>query len=111
MRPISVPVNPTAATLTAVYTVPTGYYARMCVMYIHNTTGSNKHITVQWTDASASTTYDILSQYTVSAKAYLLFDGGAYIVLEEGDQIKITTETGSTFTFIGTFEEVGLTRL
>lgn len=110
MRPISVPVNPAAATLTTVYTVPTGYYARMCVMFIHNTSGSNKHITVQWTDSSTNTTYDILSQYTVSAKAYLLFDGGAYIVLEEGDVIKITTETGSTFTFIATFEEVGLTR-
>lgn len=82
----------------------------MCVMYIHNTGGGSKHITVQWTDASTSTTYDILNQYSVSAKAYLLFDGGAYIVLEEGDQIKITTESGSTFTFIGTFEEVGLTR-
>ena len=110
MKPISIPVNPTAATLTSVYTVPTGYYAKMSVMFIHNTSGSNKHITVQWTDASSSTTYDILSQYTISAKTYVLFDGGAYIVLEEGDQIKITTETGSTFTFIGTFEEVGLTR-
>jgi hypothetical protein len=110
MKPISIPVNPTAATLTSVYTVPTGYYAKMSVMFIHNTSGSNKHITVQWTDASSSTTYDILSQYTISAKTYVLFDGGAYIVLEEGDQIKITTETGSTFTFIATFEEVGLTR-
>lgn len=110
MRPISVPVNPTAATLTSVYTVPTGYYAKMSVMFIHNTSGSNKHITVQWTDSSASTTYDILNQYTISAKTYVLFNGGAYIVLEEGDQIKITTETGSTFTFIGTFEEEGLTR-
>jgi hypothetical protein len=110
MRPISVPVNPTAATLTSVYTVPTGYYAKMCVMFIHNTSGSNKHITVQWTDASTSTTYDVLSQYTISAKTYVLFDGGAYIVLEEGDAIKITTETGSTFTFIATFEEIGLTR-
>jgi len=79
-------------------------------MYIHNAGSGVKHITVQWTDSSASTTYDILHQYSVSAKAYLLFDGGAYIVLEEGDQIKIRTETGSTFTFIGTFEQIGLTR-
>jgi len=79
-------------------------------MFIHNTSGSNKHITVQWTDASTSTTYDVLSQYTISAKTYVLFDGGAYIVLEEGDSIKITTESGSTFSFIATFEEIGLTR-
>lgn len=110
MRPISVGVNPTATVQTTVYTVPTGYYAKFTVMYIHNAGGSTKHITVQWIDSSASATYDILSQYTLNAKTYLQFDGNAYIVLEEGDSIRITTESGSTFSFIATFEETGLTR-
>lgn len=110
MRPVSVGVNPTAATLTTVYTVPTGYYAKFTVMYIHNTGGSTKHITVQWIDSSAGATYDILSQYSMTAKTYLQFDGSAYIVLEEGDTLKITTESGSSFSFIATFEETGLTR-
>ena len=110
MRPLSVGVNPTATVLTTVYTVPTGYYAKFTVMYIHNTGGSTKHITVQWADSSASTTYDILTQYNFTAKQYLQFDGNAYIVLEEGDSIKITTESVSTFSFIATFEEIGLTR-
>lgn len=110
MRPVSVGVNPTAGVLTTVYTVPTGYYAKFTVMYIHNTGGSTKHITVQWIDSSASATYDILTQYTLAAKNYLQFDGNAYIVLEEGDSIKITTESGSSFSFIATFEETGLTR-
>jgi hypothetical protein len=79
-------------------------------MYIHNTGGSTKHITVQWFDASANTTLDILTQYNFTSKNYLQFDGNAYIVLEEGDKIKITTEAGSTFSFIATFEEEGLTR-
>jgi hypothetical protein len=79
-------------------------------MYIHNTGGSTKHITVQWFDASASTTLDILTQYNFTSKNYLQFDGNAYIVLEEGDKIKITTESASTFSFIATFEEEGLTR-
>jgi hypothetical protein len=51
-----------------------------------------------------------LTQYNFTAKNYLQFDGNAYIVLEEGDQLKITTESGSTFSFIATFEQVGLTR-
>ena len=38
------------------------------------------------------------------------FSDGPYNIVNNGDQIKITTETGSTFTFIGTFEETGLTR-
>jgi hypothetical protein len=79
-------------------------------MYIHNTGVSTKHITVQWFDASASSTLDILTSYTLTSKNYLQFDGGAYIVLEEDDKLKITTESGSTFSFIATFEEIGLTR-
>ena len=110
MRPISVGVSPTAAVLTTVYTVPTGYYAKFTVMYIHNTGGSTKHITVQWNDASAATSYDILTAYDFTSKQYLQFDGNAYIVLEEGDKIQITTQSASTFSFLATFEQIGLTR-
>jgi hypothetical protein len=110
MRALSVGVSPTAAVDTTVYTCPTGYYAKFTVMYIHNTGGSTKHITVQWFDASANTTLDILTQYDFTSKNYLQFDGNAYIVLEEGDKLKITTQSGSTFSFIATFEEEGLTR-
>jgi hypothetical protein len=110
MRALSVGVSPTAAVDTTVYTCPRGYYAKFTVMYIHNTGGSTKHITVQWYDASANTTLDILTQYDFSTKTYLQFDGNAYIVFEEGDQLKITTQSASTFSFIATFEEEGLTR-
>jgi hypothetical protein len=110
MRPVSVGLNPTANTLTTVYTVPTGYYAKFTVMYIHNTGGSTKHITVQWYDASAATTLDILTAYNLTSKEYLQFDGVAYIVLEEGDRLQITTEAGSSFSFIATFEVQGAQR-
>jgi hypothetical protein len=110
MRALSVGVSPTAAVDTTVYTCPTGYYAKFTVMYIHNTGGNTKHITVQWFDASANTTLDILTQYDFSSKTYLQFDGNAYIVLEEGDKIKITTQSASSFSFIATFEQIGLTR-
>jgi len=110
MRALSVGVSPTAAVDTTVYTCPKGYYAKFTVMYIHNTGGSTKHITVQWYDASANTTLDILTQYNFSSKSYLQFDGNAYIVLEEDDKIKITTQAGSTFSFIATFEQEGLAR-
>ena len=110
MRPVSVGINPTANTLTTVYTVPTGYYAKFTVMYIHNTGGNTKHITVQWYDASTATTLDILTEYNFTSKNYLQFDGNAYIVLEEGDKIEITTEAGSTFSFIATFEVFGAQR-
>ena len=110
MRALSVGVSPTAAVDTTVYTCPRGYYSKFTVMYIHNTGGSTKHITVQWYDASANTTLDILTQYDFTSKNYLQFDGNAYIVLEEGDKIKITTQSSSSFSFIATFEQIGLTR-
>ena len=110
MRPQSVGVSPTANTLTTVYTVPTGYYAKFTVMYIHNTGSSTKHITVQWYDASAATTLDILTAYDLTPRAYLQFDGNAYIVLEEGDRIQITTQSASSFSFIATFEVQGAQR-
>ena len=110
MRPVSVGINPTANTLTTVYTVPTGYYAKFTVMYIHNTGGSTKHITVQWYDASTATTLDILTAYNLTSKEYLEFNGVAYIVLEEGDRLQLTTEAGSSFSFIATFEVIGAQR-
>ena len=110
MRPVSVGINPTAATLTTVYTVPTGYYAKFTVMYIHNTGGNTKSITVQWYDASSATTLDILTAYPLASKEYLEFNGVAYMVLEEGDRIQLTTEAASSFSFIATFEVQGAQR-
>ena len=110
MRALSVGVSPTAAVDTTVYTCPRGYYSKFTVMYIHNTGGSTKHITVQWYDASSNSTLDILTALDFSTKEYLQFDGNAYIVFEEGDKLKITTQSASTFSFIATFEEEGLTR-
>lgn len=109
MRPISVGVEPTAATLTTVYTVPTGYYALFNLLYLHNTTGSTKSITCEWYDASASTSWDILTAYSMATKEYLKFDG-SYIVMEEGDQLRVTTESGSTFSVLATFEIYGAQR-
>jgi hypothetical protein len=111
MRPVSVGIVPTAAVETTVYTVPTGYYSQMGVMYIHNAGGSTKHITVQWYKAATATTIDILFQYNLNSKTFLEINGNAYVVLEEGDRIIVTTESASTFHFISTFEQVGLTRI
>ena len=109
MRPVSVGSTPTAATLTTVYTVPTGYYALFNLMYLHNTTGSTKTITCQWYDSSATTSYDILTNYSMNSKDYLKFNS-SYIVLEEGDQFRVTTESGSTFSVLATFDLYGAQR-
>lgn len=104
MREQSVGLNVVANTLTTVYTVPSGYYAKWNLMYVFNGTGSTKTFTAYWHDSSANTDIYVLNQNNVSSKEYVKMDGGAYVVLEEGDMVKVQSETGSTFSIICTFE-------
>lgn len=104
MKSVSVGLNLTAGVETVVYTVPAGYTAKWNLMYVMNGTGSTKYITVAWEDVSASSDIYVMNQTSVSSKAYEKMNGGAYVVLEEGDMIKMTPESGSTFSTICTFE-------
>jgi hypothetical protein len=103
-RPVSVGLNLTANTLTTVYTVPTGYYAKWNLMYLFNGSGSTKHISAYWTDSSAGVDIYVQKENTVNSKEYVRIDGGAYVVLEAGDTVKVISEAGSTFSTICTFE-------
>ena len=110
MRETSVGANLTAATLTTLYTVPTGYYAKLVTVLATNASGSNKHITLDWYDASTAATYSFVYQYTVASKTYLSLNDSSYITLEEGDIIKATSEAGSTFAVAITLEVEGSQR-
>lgn len=106
MRAITAGTNLTAATPTVIYTVPVGYFAKWNLLYVLNGSGSTKHITVTWYDASAGANINILYQYNVNSKEFLKIDGGAYMVMEEGDYVTVTSEAGSTYTTIATFEQI-----
>jgi hypothetical protein len=103
-RPVTVGLNLPGGALTTVYTVPTGYYAKWNLMYVFNGTGSTKTFTAYWHDTSASTDVYVLNANSVSSKEYVRMDGGAYVVLEEGDKVVMQSEAGSTFSTICTFE-------
>ena len=103
-RPVTVGKNLTANTLTTIYTIPLGYYAKWNLMYLFNGSGSTKHITAYWTDSSTGADIYVQNENTVNAKEYVRIDGGAYVVMEEGDTIKMISEAGSTFSTICTFE-------
>ena len=102
-RPVSKGVNLTAATPTTIYTVPNGYFVKWNLMYLFNNTGATKTISVYWHDSSDSADIYVFNG-SVSSKEYVRMDGGAYVVLEEGDTVVMTSETGSTFSTICTFE-------
>ena len=102
-RPVSVGVNLTAATATTIYTVPLGYFAKWTLMYLFNNSGSTKSISAYWRDSSASTNIYVYND-TIASKSYVRMDGGAYVVLEEGDTVVMHDEAGSSFSTICTFE-------
>ena len=104
MREVSVGKNLTGGVQTTVYTVPTGYYAKWNLLYISNHTGTNQTVTAKWYDSSANTEITVIDAYPLDARQFLKFDGGAYVVLEEGDQIRVTSASGSTMSCIATFE-------
>jgi len=102
-RPITVGLNLTSGTPVTVYTVPAGYYAKWVLMYLFNNTGSTKNISVYWRDSSASTNIFVFNG-SIAGKEYVRQDGGAYVVMEEGDTIVMQDEAGSTFSTICTLE-------
>jgi len=105
MRAITVGNNLVAGTPTVIYTVPKGYYAKWNLLYLLNGTGSTQDISVAWFDYSQNETIAILSNYGLSSKTFFKLDGGAYMVMEEGDYVTITPAAG-TFSSIATFEQI-----
>lgn len=103
---VSVGHNLTAGSTTVVYKVPTGYAAKWNLMYLHNASGNTKAISARWYDLSTNLEYFVLDGYSMAAKDYLKFDGGAYVLLDEGDEIRLTPEAASSFSSINTFELV-----
>ena len=102
-RSISVGKNLAAGVETMVYRVPVGYTAEWELLYFHNTTSSAKDITVQWHDDNENVNVAILNAYPSSAKEYFKFDGGAKVVMDENDEVRITTQSSSSFSVICTF--------
>lgn len=104
MRPVSVGVNLTPAVKTTVFTVPTRQVAKFNLLFASNHTAAAKNFTAYWYDKSNNTEVSIVEDYPLAAKTFLKFDGGAYVALEEGDEIRLLVESGADCSAICTFE-------
>ena len=104
MRPVSVGKNLTAATKTTLFVVPTRQVAKWTLMWAVNNTASAKNFSAWWYDKSTNTEVAVIITYPLAAKTFLKFDGGAYVALEEGDEIRVEVEAGATASVICTFE-------
>jgi len=59
---------------------------------------------VYWYDASANVSIEILYQYNLTAKAFLIIDSGFYFMMDEKDELRAISETGSSTTIVASFE-------
>ena len=103
MRVLSVGRNLVANTKTTMYEVPRQNIGRCILLFAHNETSSAKNFSAWWYDKSANVEIPIVVNYPLAAKAFLKFDG-SYVVFDEGDQMRVQSETGSTCSVIVTFE-------
>lgn len=94
-RPHSVGVTLTPNTTTTLFTVPTRFIARWNLLYAYNGTSSAKNFRAWWYDKSENVEIPIVYDYPLAAKEFLKFDG-SYVVLDEGDEIRVWIESGAT---------------
>jgi hypothetical protein len=103
-RKISVGKTKNTAAKETVYTVPTKQTALWNLLYVANVGANNKTATVYWYDKSTDAEYAIVNK-TFNTGAVEQWNGGAYVVLEEGDEIRaVIQDDQTTFTFIVSVE-------
>ena len=103
-RKVSVGRNLTTTDKTTIYTVPPRNNAYWDLFYAINNGANNKYVSLFWYDASENVEIEILNQYTLNAKNFLKFDGGAVVVLDQDDQIRVQIESSANMSVIATFD-------
>ena len=103
-RPHSVGKDLVANTKTTMFTVPTRNMAKWLLLFASNHSTSSKWFSCWWYDKSENIEIEVLFEYGLTAKEFIRIDGTAYITLDEGDEIRVQSETGSTTSCIITVE-------
>ena len=104
-RKVSAAATRTSATKVTLLTVPTKNTGYWQVMYIISTAG-NDSPQVYWYDKSADVEYKVVGGKNLGAGEFILLDGDATVVLQEGDEIRIQNSGTSSVTYIATIEYV-----
>ncbi len=104
MRPHSIGKNLTANTLTTLFTVPTRNMAITHDILMTNRGAGNKHISIYWYDKSTNTSIEVVHERTISAKTSATVDSNFSFVMDEEDELRAISETGSTMTVVASFD-------
>ena len=99
----SIWLNPVAATLTTILTVPAGYNANVSTLFISNATGNNKHFTIYWQYAHDIThKVYIVTEALVAPNSYIQYTDS--LVMQAGDSLHFNSEAGSEPSVIASFD-------
>ena len=101
-RKVSTAKTKTTTTKEVLYTVPSSNTGFWELLYVISADGTNTP-TVYWYDKSKNTEYIIFAGKNLGAGDYVLFTD-ALVVVQGGDEIRISQSGTSTVTFIVTIE-------
>jgi hypothetical protein len=103
-RKITVAKTKTTTTKETLYTVPVKNIGLWNMAYVISTAGIETP-SIFWYDASTDTEYLVFSGKNLGAGEYILLSQ-AEVVLQEGDQIRVSQAGTSSVTYIFTIELV-----
>jgi hypothetical protein len=69
-----------------------------------NRGAGNKHISIYWYDKSTNTSIELVHERTISAKTSATIDSNFSFVMDEEDELRAISETGSTMTVVASFD-------
>jgi len=96
-------VNLTDTSTQSIVTIPSGFVAHWNMVFISNLHNSTNDITL-FIDKNPDPDVYILNGTNVSSKEYLLIDGNAVFVLQQGDVIKASTGSAGNIEVVVTFD-------
>lgn len=95
-------VSPIDTTPNVLFTCPLASTASARLLISNNDPASRQTVTIQWTNASSSTTY--YAAYNIPIDPLTAEEFDVPLVLEENDSITITAGNGNTITVFASIE-------
>ena len=92
------------AATTTVYACPNNFTSKVTLVFISNRTNGNVVIKLEWDDASNGDAHNVLTAYTIGGYQFLQLSD-AYLVLNSGDKLIVTTQSGADIDVIVSCEE------
>ena len=92
------------AATTTIYTCPTNFTSKVTLVFISNRINGNVVVKLEWNDVSNGDAHNILTAFTIGGFQFLQLSD-AYLVMNSGDSLKVTTLSGANIDVIVSCEE------